>query len=568
MYRAVLGLAFVFLFGSMPVTLAAQDFDVLITGGQVVDGTGNPWFYADVGIRGQKVAAVGRLAGATAERTIDATGMVVTPGFIDIHVHGAGLRNQNERRRAATNYVAQGATTLVVNQCGSSPWPISGQRETLEELGMGTNAVMLIGHGQLRRQVMGDDYRRPTTPDEIARMSALVRQGMAEGAWGISAGLEYVPGRWSETNELVGIVREIVPYGGVFISHQRAEGSDPMWYWPSQDPPGPPNLLESVLETIEIGEETGATVVATHIKVKGVNNFGLSHSVVKLIQAARDRGVSIYADQYPYNTTGSDGNTRLIPSWVREVGQRLAGDPDERPDWAESLRLVMDDPESADLLQMDVTHEIARRGGADRIVVFTYPDESVVGKTLAELAADRGVSAYEMALLFQLEGDPDRRGGGRLRGFSLSEYDIEVFARQPWTATISDGNVPLPGSGTPHARVYGTFPRKIREYALDRDVITVEHAVRSATALPAQILGLRDRGILREGYRADVVVMDLDRLTERSTFTDPHQYPEGIDYVMVNGQFVVDGGELTWALPGQVLTPRADSRFFAVDGEN
>lgn len=567
MYRLLAGFCFVLLFGLTP-PLTAQDFDVLITGGRVVDGSGNPWFYADVGIRGQEIAAVGRLTGATAARTIDATGKVVTPGFIDIHIHGeGGLGHSNERMRAAPNMVAQGATTLVVNQCGRSPWPIAGQRETLDERGIGTNAILLIGHGEIRNRAM-DNPRQAATVEEIGSMRAMVRQGMEEGAWGISAGLEYVPGRWSETEEVVGIVQEIVPYGGVFISHQRSEGSDPMWYWPSQDPPGPPNLLESVLETIEVGERTGATVVATHIKAKGANYFGTSHAAVKLIEAARERGVSIYADQYPYNTTGSDGNTRLIPSWVRSAGQELAGDTDARPNWAEALQLVMDDPESSRLLRMDVTHEIARRGGADQIVVFSYPDESVVEKTLAELAAERGVSAYEMALLFQLEGDPDQRGGGRLRGFSLSEYDIEVYMREPWTATGSDARITLPGTGTPHARFYGTFPRKIREYALDRGVITVEHAVRSGTSLPAQILGLRNRGLLQEGYKADVVVMDLEDLRDKATFTEPHQYPEGVEYVMVNGQFVVDDGELTWALPGRVLTPQTDSRLFVADGEN
>jgi N-acyl-D-amino-acid deacylase len=545
----------------------AQAFDVLITGGRVLDGSGNPWFFADVGIRGDQIVAVGRLPGATAKRTIDAKGKVVTPGFIDIHIHAeGGLGSNDARLRAAPNMVAQGATTLVVNQCGRSPWPIAGQVEALEKLGIGTNAILLIGHGEIRGRVMGNDIRRPATAEEIARKRELVRQGMADGAWGISAGLEYVPGRWSEIDELVGMVQEIVPYGGVFMSHQRSEGSDPMWYWPSQDPPGPPNLLDAVLETIEIGERTGATVVAAHIKAKGANYFGTSHAALRLIERARARGVQIYADQYPYNTTGTDGNTTLIPSWVQEAGRRLSGQSDARINWADALQLVMKDPESSRMLRQDVTHEIARRGGPEQIVVFGYPDQSAVGKTLAELSAARGVSAYDMALLLQTEGEVTRRGGARLRGFSLSEYDIEVYARLPWTATASDAGITMPGESNVHARYYGTFPRKIREYALDRGVITVEHAVRSATSLPAQILGLRDRGLLKEGYRADIAVIDLDRIRDVGTFTEPHQYPEGIDYVMVNGKLVVDRGELTWELPGKVLTPRTDSRQFAVVG--
>ncbi len=548
-----------------PVSPArAQELDLLITGGKVMDGTGNPWRYADVGIRGDRIVAVGRLSGTAAKRTIDARGKVVVPGFIDIHSHAGGpdygsrgLRSSDARRRAAPNLVMQGITTVVVNQDGRSPWPIAPQKAELERVKFGPNVALLVGHGAVRQQVMGSDFRRPATPDEVRRMRGLIRQGMDEGAYGISAGLEYVPGRWSTADEVVALVEEIVPYGGVYISHERSEGADPMWYWPSQHEGRPPSLIDAVRETIEIGERTGATVVASHIKAKGANYWGASGTVIRLINEARARGVSVYADQYPYNTTGSDGNTVLVPVWalVWRQEQRGGQGGQQRRDFARGLRQTLENDSLAALVRMDIAHEIARRGGADNVVVFEYPDASFVGKSLADLAAARGVSPVEMAIALQLEGSPERPGGARLRGFSLSEHDIEPYARQPWTATATDGWVALPEDGFTHVRVYGTFPRKISHYAMERGIMSVEDAVRSATSLPAAIMGLQDRGLIHEGYVADVVVLDLEELKDNATFFEPHQYPSGVEHVLIGGRFVVENGEPTWALVGRVITP-------------
>ncbi len=544
-----------------PLTAQDQHFDVLIAGGHVLDGTGNPWKLADVGIRGDRIVAVGKLDGATADRTIDAAGKTVVPGFIDIHSHAAGpiygprgLRSPDARRRAAPNLVAQGITTLVGNQDGRSVWPIAEQKAALQEMKFGTNTILLVGHGTVRRAVMGDDYQRPATADEVEQMRALVRQGMEEGAYGISAGLEYVPGRWSTTDEIVALVEEIVPSGGVYISHERSEGADPMWYWPSQHRARPPSLLDAVIETIEIGERTGATVVVSHIKAKGANYWGASQAAIRLINEARDRGVAIYADQYPYNTTGSDGGTVLIPGWIFTV-DGLGGERGQRRDYAQVLSGALANDSLATLVRMDISHEIARRGGADKVVVMEYPDTTYVGRSLAQLAAANGVSHADMAIELQLEGFANRRGGARVRGFSLSEYDIEPYAAQPWTATATDGWISLPEDGPTHTRVYGTYPRKIRHYALDRGLVSVGDAVRSSTSLPAQILGLKDRGMVKEGYIADIVVLDLNELQDNSTFFEPHQYPSGVDFVFINGTLVVDDGELTWALPGVIITP-------------
>ncbi len=557
-----------------PSLAGAQDngpFDLLVRGGRILDGTGNPWFRADIGVRDGRIVAVGMLPGATARRVVDATGRYVSPGFIDIHSHAddgsarigeATIRTDALDRKAAPNVVSQGVTTVVVNHDGRSPWPIRDQRALLERQGVGPNVMMMVGHGTVRREVMGDDFRRPATDEEVERMRALVRQGLEEGAVGISAGLEYVPGRWSTTEEVARMAEELLPFDGVYISHERSEGADPMWFWPSQDAPGPPTLQDAVMETIEIGRHSGARVVASHIKAKGAHYWGSSGSAIQLIQRARDEGVRVWADQYPYPTSGSDGGTVLIPSWALASGSGRGGPPP-----AEVLRRNLTDPGTAAKIRQDVAHEIRRRGGADRVVIFEYPREDWVGRNLQELADERGVDPVQMALDLQLEGDPERPGGGRLRGFSMSEIDVENYAAQPWVATASDGGIAIPEDGSVHPRYYGTFPRKIRHYALTAGVLSVEDAIRSQTSLPARIMGLEDRGEIREGYWADLVVFDLETIADQSTFFEPHQHATGIDHVIVNGDFVVENGEILYTLPGRVIaSQRGGSPGISNDG--
>jgi N-acyl-D-aspartate/D-glutamate deacylase len=515
------------------------------------------------------------LRGAPAVRTIDATGKYIVPGFVDLHSHAddgssarGGFRDPDPRRRAAPNLVMQGVTTVVVNQDGRSPWPISEQRDLIQKNGIGPNTLLLVGHGTVRSRAMGGDTRRPATTAEIQRMRELVRQGMQEGAYGLSAGLEYEPGRWSTTEEVVEVAREIVPLGGVYISHERSEGSDPMWYWPSRDPAGPPTLLDAVRETIEVGEKTGAVVVASHIKAKGQNYWGSSAAAIQLIESARKRGVQVWADQYSYPTSGTDGNTVLIPSWALTMpggGRGTAGNPGAASTAgagrgavstrADALRAVMADPLLDAALRRDISHEIARRGGAERVVIFDHPDSALIGKSIADVASMRKQTAVDAAIALQVE-NPARAGGARMRGFSMSEPDMEAFAAQPWVATASDAGIAMPGDpASTHARFYGTFPRKIAHYAMDRGVLSVEDAIRSMTSLPAQILGFKSRGMLREGFAADIAVLDLDAYRDKATFFEPHQYPDGVAFVIVNGQLVVDNGELTWKLPGRVITP-------------
>lgn len=554
-------------------TLAAQTqqptqaFDLLIRNGRVFDGTGNPAMPADIGVRDGRIIAVGRLAGATAARVIDAAGKHIAPGFIDIHSHAddgarerGGFRDPNAQVRAAPNLVTQGITTVVVNHDGRSPWPIATQRGLIEKHGIGPNTMLMAGHGAVRSQVMGRDTRRHATADEIVKMRALLRQALQEGAVGLSAGLEYEPGRWSETAEVVELAKELPAFDGVYISHERSEGSDPLWYVPSQDGPNPPSLLDAVRETIEIGEKSGARVVASHIKAKGEKFWGSSAAAIKLIEEARARGVDVWADQYPYPTSGTDGSTVLIPDWAIRVeggdgrggGQAPPANANPR---AEALRKVLADPTLAATVRSDIAHEIARRGGAANVVIYEHTDKTLYGKSLADIATMWRVDPVEAAIQIQLEGLPTRAGGARMRGFSMHESDMEAFAKQPWVATSTDAGIALPdGPPSTHARFYGSFPRKIRHYALDRGAISLEHAIRSSTSLPAMIMGLKDRGLIREGMAADLVIFDLAAIRDKATFFEPHQYSEGIDYVFVNGVAVVEARKITWALPGKVIT--------------
>lgn len=541
-------------------------YDLIIRGGQVIDGSGNPWFHADVAVKDGRIAAVGALANASATRIINAAGHIVTPGFIDMHSHAdSGLAQMDLRH--SPNMVAQGITLSVVNQDGRSPrWPIRTQRQLYEKQGIGTNAVLMVGHGTVRTRVMGNQRdNQPATDADIQAMQMLVDEGMADGAFGLSSGLEYDPGRYSETREVVALTRMVKPYGGFYISHERSEGADPMWKVKSDTSPFV-SLIEAVNETITIGRETGVPVVASHLKAKGASYWGSSAVATRLIREARAQGIPVYADQYPYETSGTDGSTVLIPGWAlapmgQGAGDQLsAGRGGANAKALFKQRLGMDD--EVRKIRMDIAHEIDRRGGADRIIITDYPDKKYVQKSLQFVADDLKVGAVDAAIWLQLNG-ADRAGGARMRGFSLAEIDMDHIMQQDFTATCTDGGISALGQGLPHARFYGTMARKIRYYSLDRNVISLPHAIRSMTSLAAQIIGLKDRGLVQRGHWADLVVFDPRTIRDNATFTEPHQYPSGIPYVFVNGVAVVDNGKITGATPGKVLTPGTDGTRYS-----
>jgi N-acyl-D-amino-acid deacylase len=554
--------------------IAAQEsYDLLIINGRVMDGTGNPWFRADVGVKGNEIVKVGRIDSRNAKKIIDARGKIVAPGFIDIHSHGddgafgnrSGIRADDPMLKAAHNMVMQGVTTLVVNHDGRSPRSIPAQRKELEEEGVGPNVALMIGHNTIRRLAMSPDYQRFSNEEELGTHEGIDSRRMEAGAFGLSAALEYVPGRWSNTEEVVELVKQVKEYGGVYIVHERFSGSDPMWFLPSRDGESPGNAIDNIREVIRIAEETGVPSCATHIKVKGADYWGVSNAIVKQVNRARARGIEVWADQYPYNTTGSDGNTVLLPDWalMRNRWDREAEDGEDKPKtYKEALARTLANKENHESLEKDILREIERRGGAENVVVFDSPNEDLIGKSIAQIAEEKEMNYVEVAYYLQLEGDPERPGGARLRGFSLNEQDIEILAAQPWVITASDAGIARSKDRPVHARYYGTFPRKIAYYAKERGVLSVESAVRSMTSLPAQFMGFQDRGMLREGYKADITIFDLDEIKDKATFFEPHQYPEGIYHVIVNGTFLVEDSQLKeHTLPGEVLHVKNSRRY-------
>jgi N-acyl-D-amino-acid deacylase len=538
----------------------AQDYDLLIRGGKIVDGTGNPWFVADVAVKDRRIAGIGKFDPGAAKRTIDASGLIVTPGFIDIHSHSE-IDLRDPKTKFNHNMSAQGITLSVVNQDGRSPlWPLTDQRAVYEKQGIGTHVILMAGHGTARQRVMGKRSREKASDADIRAMQEFVTQGMRDGAWGLSAGLEYDPGRFSQPLELVELTRVIKPYGGVYISHERSEGKDPMWKNAS-DPAASIDLLQAVQETIAIGRETGVPVVCSHIKAKGASFWGSSHVATRLIREAREQGIEVYADQYPYETSGTDGSTVLVPLWaLSKPGSKIAGQldrdgdsPDAFRNAKENLQARLKDPLVGPQVRLDIEHEIDRRGGARRIVIHEFPDSKYVGKTLEFVAADRKLNPVETVIWIEMNGLDGIAGGARMRGFSIDEADVEHFMQQDYTATCTDGALRID-----HPRSWGTFPRKLRRYVYERQTISLPFAVRSMTSLPAQILGLKNRGRIEAGYFADLVLFDPASIQEKSTPFQPRQHPEGIPYVFVDGVAVVEAGKFTNATPGRVLTPAAD----------
>jgi len=540
-----------------------EQFDILITGGRVFDGSGNPWFFADVGIIGDRIVAIGDLSGRSAPVVIDAADRIVVPGFVDLHSHAdeGRISLANPDAASAPNLVTQGITTVVVGQDGRYQFPVGERAELYRTQGIGPNVVQLVGHGSVREQVMGRE-QRPATADEIAQMTDLVREAMREGAAGLSSGLEYNPGRYSVTAEVTELAKAVAEFGGFYISHERSEGRTPMWWLPSLGG-RPPDLVEAVIETIRIGEVTGIPVVASHIKVKGADYWGASPSITRLIAEARQRGVQAYADQYPYATTGTDGNTVLIPSWsLVDEDAPAAGAGRGQTDFAgrrEAFRKRLEAPQSGALIRADIAHEISRRGGAEKLLIIESHNPEFVGLNFSDLVEQLGESAVEIAIMLQLEG-LDRPGGVRMRGFSLDERDIDHYMAQEFTATCTDAGIALLGAGFPHPRFYGTYPRKLRRYVLERGTITMAQAIRSSTSLPAQIAGLQRRGVLREGSAADLVVIDTDEVGDHATAMDPHQFSTGIEVVLINGEFAVRDGSPTGSLSGRVLEESEFSR--------
>jgi N-acyl-D-amino-acid deacylase len=506
-----------------PAILGQQNrYDLLIRHARVFDGNGNPWIRADVGITGDRIQAVGTLEGATAARTIDAGGLALTPGFIDVHSHaGGGLAT--EELKHGHPVLAQGITTVMVNPDGGGPTDLEAQKARYLKQGIGLNVGLMVPHGSIRSAVMGMTDRDPDS-EQLAKMVDLVREGMKAGGFGLSSGLYYAPGSYSKTEEVVAMARMAAQFGGVYSSHIRDEGNYTI------------GVVAAVEEVITIADEAGLIGVVSHMKALGPASHGLSMALIERIEAARARGVQVYSDQYPYSASGTGIGGALIPRWA-QVGGRKA--------LLERIRGA----ERAKLLQ-EVRTNIARRGGPSTLVVSRYePDASIEGRHLGELAQKAGTTPEEHALNL-LE-----RGDASLVSFNMSERDIELIMRQPWTMTSTDGDLVPLGRGKPHPRAYGAFPRKLRLYVRDRGVVDLPFAVRSMTSLPAQVFALKDRGQIRAGALADILIFDPAKVNDAATYQDPHQLAEGMTHIIVNGVLVRESGKFNLELPGRVLSP-------------
>ncbi len=508
--------------GSQRATTTPLVFDVLIRNGRVLDGTGNPWYRADIGITGDRIRAMGALAGATAKTVIDAQDRLVTPGFIDVHSHaGPGLATTELRH--GQPLLAQGLTTVFVNPDGGGPVDLAAQRATYERQHLGPNVGLFVPHGSIRQAVMGMTDHDPAAAD-LAKMVELTRQGMQAGGLGLSSGLYYAPGSYSKTAEVIAMAKATAPFGGVYSSHIRDEADYSI------------GLVAAVQEVIDIAEQGGVVGVVSHMKALGPGSWGLSKTIIDRIEAARTRGVQVFADQYPYEASGTGIVGALMPRSA-QVGGRDA-----------MMKRVTG--ELRNEIRAEVKVNIDRRGGAQTLMISRYrPDPSLEGQRLSDLAAKNNTTPEEYALKL-LE-----RGDASLVSFNMSEDDIERIMRQPWTMTCTDGDLVTMGEGKPHPRAYGAFARKLKRYVVERHTIDIATAVRSMTSMPATVFGLKDRGQLRPGAFADVLIFDLSKVNDAATYVDPHQLSEGMNDILVNGELVRREGKFVNTLPGRVLTP-------------
>jgi N-acyl-D-amino-acid deacylase len=508
---------------SAQVGSTQDSFDIIIKGGRVIDGSGNPWYNADIGIIGERIIRIGNLDGASANKTIDATGLTVSPGFIDPHTHALqGIFDVPNAESA----LLQGVTTLTEGNDGSSPFPIDKHYEEIANKQISPNWAVFVGQGTIRELVIGEEDREATAT-EMAQMKQMVHQAMEQGALGISTGLFYVPGSFTSTEEVIELSKVAAKFGGIYISHMREEAGQ---------------LIDSVNETIRIGEEANIPVQMTHHKVIGAKNWGASKESLRLVDEARSRGVDITIDQYPY-TASQTGINALIPQWAQEGGR-------------EKLLERINNPETQGVVKAAVIDKILfdRGGGHPKNVFISRNswDRSMEGKNLADLTIERGLPATP-ANAADVVFDIIRGGGATAVYHAIGPEDVDRIMRHPASAIGSDGPVGVFGEGAPHPRQYGTFARVLGYYVRERGIISLEEAVRKMSSASARRLGIHDRGLLTNGYYADIAVFDADEVIDKATFENPHQYAVGMEYVLVNGEIVVEQGVHTNRRPGKIL---------------
>ncbi len=497
--------------------------DFLLTGGTILDGSGSAGVIGDVAVTGDRITFLGDAgaAGLQARDTMDVAGLLVTPGFIDMHSHAALDEEYGQDGRA---FLFQGVTSVVLGIDGGGDDEVAAHLASWRDRGIGVNGMLFVGHGAARRAVMGMADRAPTL-QELQAMKAFVQRGMEEGALGLSTGLFYLPANYADTEEVIELNRVAASYAGaIYDTHDRDLGAA----YPSF------GYLNSISEGIRIGEEAGTKVIFSHFNPQGAHNYGRAPEGAALIEEARERGVDVQAAQHVYTATQSNLRSYTVPGWVVAGGDT-------------AMVRRFDHPDSVRTIDGQTREMLAIRGGADKLL-FADPRPELNGRTLDQVAEAWDMPAPEAARRILLEGNA--------AVMNLDLYDGEntrYLAQKSWMMTCTDGRDPGPGQAVTHPRVFGAFSKKLRDFVLDEELLEMTFAVRSMTGAAADFLEWTERGYLRVGYVADIAVLDPDRIRDLATYEEPHQYAEGTVHVLVNGTFAIRDGEATGAMAGRGL---------------
>jgi len=505
--------------------------DIIIRNGRILDGTGNSWYYADVAIKDGKIMKIGQLSGITATRIIDANHKIVCPGFIDVHTH---IEDNESKNPTADNFILDGVTTVVTGNCGASNVDIAAYFHRLDSIRLSINVASLIGHNDVRKAIMGTANRKPTA-EELQKMKSLVEQGMKDGAVGFSTGLIYIPGTYSSTDEVVELARSASIFNGVYASHMRDEGD---------------SVVQAIEEALYIGKADNMPVEISHFKLSGQQNWGRSRETVAMIEKARQEGIDVTIDQYPY-TASSTSLSTLLPDEILSDGQ-------------DSIKARLQRPE----VRKYVTSYMLGRLKKRKLKHFSYPvvasykaDSTFNGKSIEQvnmLMKRKHKAKYETETVM----DMMQKGGASMVFHGMGDEDVERIMRYPFNMFASDASIRIFGQGAPHPRGYGTNARVLSTYVREKKIITLEEAVRRMTSLPAQKFGLSDRGLLREGYAADIVIFDEKQVQDLSTYEQPHAYSKGFDWVIVNGQITVENGKHNGTRAGSSIRKTITTKTF------
>lgn len=507
-----------------PFTLAAQNpvCDILIKNGKIIDGTGNNWYYGDIAVKDGKIIKTGKQLNFSATKIIDATGLIVSPGFIDVHTH---IEDDERKQPTADNFIYDGVTTVIAGNCGASNVDIAKYLTFIDSLKLSINVATLIGHNDVRKTVMGR-ARRDATPEEMQKMEAIVDKAMRDGAVGLSTGLIYIPGTYTKTPEIVALAKVAAKYKGVYASHMRDEGD---------------SVTQAIEEALTIGREAKIPVEISHFKLSGQHNWGRSKETIPMIEKARNEGIDVTIDQYPY-TASSTSISTLIPDEILADGQDSVKARLQRP----AVKKYVIDFMLKRLAKRKLKHF------SYAVVAYYAPDTTYNGKSIEQINLLKG-RKHKVREEAQTIIDIMMNGGASAVFHGMSEDDIKRIMKYPFNMFASDASIRVMNSSIPHPRGYGTNARVLSKYVREEKVISLEEAVRRMTSLPAQKFQLNDRGLLREGYAADILIFDEKKVKDLSTYNKPHAYSTGFHYVIVNGVMTLDNEKHNGTRAGKAL---------------